>query len=167
MAVPDLPHALLDVPIRSRGRLVFAPPDKLLRRVDSPFSSEVVIDGDRVEVRSEGEVQRIDLASQPDLQPLVQSILWVLAGDRESIDRAYQPSFETTSTGWFLQLTPRDPRVAALIAGMRLEGARGVPVSLHVIETSGDRSHTRFIAPEIDCRLTASDRAELFEPERP
>ena len=156
--------SLLDAPLRSRGRIVFAQPNRLLRRVTEPLESDVVLDGDSVEIRTGSQIQQIDLSTQTGLEPLVRSVLWILAGDREAIARTYHATFESRESGWSLRLTPRDPRLATLISEMRLEGVGGLPTRLVLVETTGDRTQTRFIDPEIGCPLSEVDRARFFAP---
>lgn len=159
--------ALLDAPLSSSGRLVFSPPDHLLRRVAEPYPSEIVVTGRTVEIRSGGTTQRIDLAAEPAIRPLVESILWVLAGDRAAIERAYRPTFEVDAERWTLRLEPKEARLSALLREMRIEGIGAAPERLLVVEATGDQTTTRFLDPDTNCRLTDAERSAQFGSQAP
>ncbi|MEM9195672.1 MAG: outer membrane lipoprotein carrier protein LolA, partial [Myxococcota bacterium] len=50
--------ALLAVPLRSEGEIHFAPPGKLLRRVNQPTESAALIEGDTLTLVSGGREER-------------------------------------------------------------------------------------------------------------
>lgn len=156
--------ALLAQPLVNRGRLFFARPGLLLRRVEAPHRSEVLITQDAVHVRAP-ERQTIPISRLEQLGGLVHSLLWLLAGDEAALSRTYRLSLSGGSDAaepWELVLEPRAEALARLVERIRVRG-RGLAVSeVHVREASGDETVTRIVEANPSRRFDAAERRELF-----
>jgi len=159
--------ALLVKPLKSEGRLFFAPPASLLRQTDPPHASEIRITPNEVIISEAGVTRKIDLASHDAVRPLVESILWIFSGDRAAIERAYSVDYragaESHSGAWTLTLVPRLEPSTHLVRKLEIRGAGRSATSFEVVETSGDRATTRLLDPNPARVFTPEERARLFE----
>jgi hypothetical protein len=156
--------ALLARPLVSRGTLFFTRPALLLRRVESPELSEVVINRDALRVRDKAGEQTLDLRARKDIRPFVESLTWILAGERAALERTYTASFQPESQGapWQLSLKPKVAPLSHLIAELMIRG-RGLFVEqIEVRETSGDKTITRILSANPRRVFSAAERAKLF-----
>lgn len=86
--------AMLAAPLESRGTLYYAPPGYMLRRIDEPRRSEVLVTPDRLVVTEGGAVvQQFDLNARSEVSTFVESFVWILAGDIEKLRSAYELRF--------------------------------------------------------------------------
>lgn len=156
--------ALLARPLVSRGTLFFTRPALLLRRVEAPERSEVVINRDALRVRDKAGEQTLDLRARKDIRPFVESLTWILAGERAALERSYAIGFQPESKGapWQLSLKPKVAPLSHLIAELVIRG-RGLFVEqIEVRETSGDRTVTRILSANPRRVFSADERAKLF-----
>lgn len=159
--------ALFREPLRSRGRLYFDPPSTLLRRVEEPRPSEILVTQDAIRIREDGREQVMDLRLRADARPLVESMLWLFAGDRAALERVYSIAYEVVSDSersWELRLRPRSAPLDQLIRELRVRGQGQRTQTLEVIETSGDRTRTRILDPNPSRQFDAEERTRLFGP---
>ncbi len=157
--------ALLAVPTRSSGRIHFAAPDRMLRRTEQPEESVALIAEGQLRMRDAGgQVQVLDIASNPVLRGFVDSFRAVLAGDRASLERFYEPSLsagEEEGT-WELRLRPRQPALRRFLREIRMVG-EGVTIrSMLMTEVSGDTTRTEFFDVDTSRRYSAAERRRIF-----
>jgi hypothetical protein len=174
--------ALLAAPLASRGRLFFAPPSTLLRRVDSPNPHDILIrehivristprdlasPSTGVEPESGGRtVETIDLAHRADVQPLVESMLWIFSGDLVQLESTYAIDYQVlrpTSRGcWQLRLVPRAEPLSRLIRELSISGRGRGADRLEITETSGDRTTTRIFEANPERHFAVGEIEQLF-----
>ncbi len=162
--------AILAAPLRSRGRLYFLPPSTLLRRVEEPDRQEILIHEGRIHLSHGGKTRTIDLAARGELRPLVDSLIWILTGDLESIESFYRVGYEvfdseTDRAGgnrWQLTLTPKRAPLSNLLQELRVRGERHTVDTLELIETSGDRTLTRILDANAQRKFGPEERLDLF-----
>ena len=164
--------ALLAAPLRSRGRLYFAPPATLLRRVDAPNPHDILIREQVVRIATPGskdsprDIQTIDLAERDDVRPLVESMLWIFSGDLAQLEAIYRIDYQVlappASGRWQLGLTPRQAPLSSLIRSLSISGRGHAAESLEVIETGGDRTTTRFLDANPERRFAPGEIEVLF-----
>ena len=155
--------SLLAIPLVTEGRLFFAPPGRLLRQVDKPQPARVLVTPKEVTMRAAGQTQRLDLAARPEVRSLVSSLLSLMSGDLAALRATYEVAYTTGSDGWRLDLAPRSKRVAALVKGMRFEGAGQVVKRITIEEASGDRATTEIVEAHPNRRFSAAELRRLFE----
>lgn len=154
--------ALLREPIRSRGRLYFVPPDRMLRHTQTPAESRLVMDAGRMEYRSEGDAAPVDLSADPAARQFAENFVALFAGDLDALQERYEVDFEATSEGWTLDLTPRSTLVRRFVARVSLQGEERVLRELLLVETDGDRTTTRFERVDVDHRYSEEELHSLF-----
>lgn len=157
--------SLLAQPLVSRGRLFFTSPGLLRRAVSDPVPSTVIITPERLRMEDASGVQSIDLSSRPDLRPFVESLVWILAGNRQALHDAYAVTFVAATKAdaqWTLTLAPKKEPLTHLIATITLRG-NGLHVSEVVVtEKTGDSSVTRITRANPDRKFDAAERKRLF-----
>lgn len=153
---------ILAQPLESRGRLYFTRPGLLLRRVESPRRSEVVITPRELKLRDDSGEQSIDLRARPDVRPFVESLTWLLAGDQKALASVYTLAFERTQGAWQLTLTPRAEPLSHLIAYVRVLGEGLAVREIQVREKSGDETVTEIVEANPSRKFEPAERKSLF-----
>ena len=98
------------------------------------------MDGDSVVIERAGKRHSLSLRDHPEVAVFVESIRGTLAGDRESLERAYALSLEGDERRWQLVLRPRDDSVARLVAKIEVGGAGADVRRVEITQPDGDRS---------------------------
>lgn len=156
---------LLAKPLVNHGTLHYMPPGKLLRTVDAPYHSQVLLLGDAIHLREGTRSERIDLSTQPAARSFVGSFRSLLAGDRAALAEHFELALEQGADDtWTLELRPLTQGMVRIVTKMRISGRGEIVTRLVIEEASGDVSDTRFF--EVDPRRQyAADEAErLFRP---
>jgi outer membrane lipoprotein-sorting protein len=162
--VEDKHLALLAEPLESSGVLFFARPGLLLRRVEAPRKSEVVITPNELRMKDADGEQAIDLRSRQDIRPFVESLTWLFAGNRKALTDVYAIAFEPAHEAhpWRVTLTPKAGAIAHLIRYIRMLGT-GLAVSqIEVRETSGDETVTRITSANPARHFSSAEMQQLF-----
>jgi hypothetical protein len=132
--------AILDRPLEASGELFYEAPDRLEKRTLLPRAESLVLDKGVVNVRRGKHSYALALRDYPQVAPFIDSIRATLAGDLAALERTYVVQFETAGDDWRLLLTPRDPKLAAVIARIRISGTRETIAEVAVERADGDRS---------------------------
>lgn len=156
--------ALLARPLTSEGRLFFTHPGLLLRRVETPRPSEVIINSERVVLRDASGEQALDLRARKDLRPFVESLTWILAGNQQALDGVYVVTFEPQrgNEPWQLTLKPKVEPLSRLIAHIRIRGNGFAVARIEVTETNGDSTLTTILDANPRRTFDSAERAKLF-----
>jgi len=156
---------LLAKPLVNHGTLHYMPPGRLLRTVDAPYHSQVLLIDDAIWLREGGASERIDLSSQPAARSFVGSFRALLAGDREALAEHFELRLQTDADeAWTLELRPRTKGMARIVTKMRIHGRGEVVTRLVIEEASGDVSDTRFFEVDPERRYPADEAVRLFKP---
>ncbi len=132
--------AILDRPVESSGELLFVAPARLEKRTLKPKPETLVLDGDTLTVERSRRKHVLQLRDYPEVAGMIESIRATLAGDRQALERIYQLALDGEHERWTLVLTPLDPKLAAVIARIRMEGSKDVVRSVEILQADGDRS---------------------------
>jgi hypothetical protein len=159
--------ALLDEPLVSEGTLRYAPPDRLLRRVERPVSALLLLRGEQLWLDGPQGPRSIELGTEPALDALVQGFVRLLRGDGGALREHYALALAQTGADWRLRLTPRPGPLAAGLAWLELAGRGGAPRQLRVRERSGDESVTEFFEVDSARHYSTAEREELFRAPAP
>lgn len=160
---------LLAMPLSSEGTIYFHKKGFLLRKVVKPTPSSVRITPNALVVEEQGKSQRIELKSHKEIAHVVQSFLWILAGDISSLRQHFTLVFEakpTTSeelpSQWTLTLTPNNARVAQLIASIVVQGSAVKVEHIRVQEKNGDYTVTRITDVDLSREFSDAESRKLF-----
>ena len=140
--------ALLKEPLHASGELFYDAPDHLEKRTLEPRAESLVLDHGMLTVRRGQRTRVLELASYPEVAPLVESIRATLAGDRAGLERYFTVNFTGEPAHWSLELTPRDPAVARTVERITISGAQASIATVAVRQRDGDSSLVT-IGPEI------------------
>ena len=132
--------SILDQPVESSGELLFIAPARLEKRTLKPKPETMVLDGDTLTLERGQRKHVLQLRDYPEVAGMIESIRATLAGDRKALERVYQLALDGGNERWTLVLTPLDPRVGAVIARIRMEGAKDVVRSVEITQADGDSS---------------------------
>lgn len=156
--------SLLAQPLESHGHIYFARPAYLLRKVDKPFASSVVITDKEVRISDDQGQKTIDLQSRADVRPFVESLVWLLSGNAAALQKAYSAQFvaDQNQQGWQLSLTPKGPPLSRIISRMQIKGEGLQVKSIEVHETSGDKSIMTIVAANPERSFSDEERTQLF-----
>jgi len=132
---------ILKKPLELTGTLEYRAPDHVARHTLTPKPESFVVDGDRL-VLENGRGQRRNFALQdnPVLWAFVESIRSTLKGDLATLDRFYRVTLEGGPESWQLALSPKEPRMRAIIDVIRMSGIDGRIEAIEIREAQGDWS---------------------------
>ena len=145
----ELKHmAQLTEPLALSGILSYVRPDRLEKRVVSPYPERIAVAGDKLTIESQdpGQTRTLRLSSNPVIGAFVESIRATLAGDLATLERHYRVQFEGSAQGWLLSLYPRLPEMQRYVAWIRIDGVDDRLRGLGIQEANGDRSLMTIIA---------------------
>ena len=157
---------LLAVPLINEGTLHYQPPGHLLRTIETPHRSQVLLVADAIWVREGGKSEQIDLAAHPTARAFVGSFRSLLAGDREALARHFELELhrDDEHESWTLHLRPRTEAMTRIVTRMKISGHREIVDRIVIEEATGDISDTRFADVDPKRRYSAQEAARLFAP---
>ena len=134
--------AALSAPIETSGRLLYIRPSYLEKITLTPAPEQLVVNGDRLTItHAPGQpAQTVDLASQPAIRALVETVRGTLSGDLPSLQRYYRVSLAGTARDWQLTLTPTDSTVARFVREVRIDGSGADLREVDTVQRNGDSS---------------------------
>ncbi len=155
--------ALLAAPLIDHGYLRFHPPGKLLRAVEQPHPSSVVLRDEDIWLAEHGATEHIDLHAHPAARSFVGSFRALLAGDRAALDAHFVLSLKTDTDGsWTLELAPRTEGMKKIVIKMSIQGRGDQLEQLRIEEATGDVSVTRFFDVDTRHKHSAQDVERYF-----
>lgn len=161
---------LLALPIESEGVLYFHKDGYLLRKITKPSPSSIRITPEALFIDEDDKQQRVPLSSHQDVAHMVQSFLWILAGDLESLRAHFRMEFQahdkTQTQGvpdhWTLKLHPTHTRVKKLLKSVTVRGS-GVEVKeITVEESEGDRTVTTIESVNAAREFSEAEAKQFF-----
>jgi hypothetical protein len=132
--------ALLDRPVQTSGELFYERPDRLEKRTLAPRPASLILDKDNLTIESGRRKRRLALHDYPQIAPFIESVRATLAGDRDSLEQAFQLSFDGSLAHWTLALVPRDKKLQSLVREIQIEGARDELQIVTILQADGDHS---------------------------
>lgn len=134
--------ASVDRPIESSGELVYVAPSRFEKRTVKPKPEVMVVDGGTLSIERNGTRRSIALSSFPEVSAFTESIRATLAGDLDALQRSYRVQLDGSASQWRLTLLPSDPKIAALVSRVTVEGRDTRLESIEVLQADGNRSVT-------------------------
>ncbi len=155
--------AMLKRPLRSEGTVLFAAPGLLLRRVEQPEKSAMLLDGEVLKVSDASGVRTIELGESPIVRHFVLTFVYVLRGDRSALEKLYTLSFKALEgDAWQLELVPKQADLKRFVARAQLQGHGVIVDRMTLLEETGDSTVMEFSEVDPRVRLPPADRARLF-----
>lgn len=157
---------LLREPLSSSGVLHFAPPDRLVRRVEEPVASTLLVVGDAVTIRGAGGEWSVGLDVHPAVRSFVDGFRLILRGDLAALHEIYAVDFEASGEGpsgeWRMRLVPRSETLRQVVTSIALGGRGPVVRELRLVEANGDETLDRFFDVDTDRRFSEAELESLF-----
>ncbi len=114
---------MLRQPLRLQGQYRRLADGSLVRQVDSPYRETTTLTAGEAVIEREGRTpRRVALARVPELAAIQAGFGALLAGDHALLQRTYRVQADGSRARWTLRLVPREPRLAAALAGIELHG---------------------------------------------
>lgn len=136
---------LLKKPLVSSGTLVYAAPGRLQKDTEQPKPEHLVVDGDTIAIERDGKMETLQLADYPQIGAFIEGIRATLAGDLAALERFYTVAVNGTGEAWELVLQPRDAKMQAMVAAIRISGSNARIERIDTQESDGDRSEMTII----------------------
>jgi hypothetical protein len=159
--------ALLAAPLESRGVIYFTPPGRFARFTLRPGFSALVVDAEEIRMREGRDGETVDLSDNPVARVFVDNIVVLWSGNREKLERHYEPAFSGTLAAWELRLTPRREPLSRAIDAIVLRGDSIAVREMQVIEKDGDRTVTHFETLSSDRSFSAAEIERIFVDGQP
>lgn len=134
-------------PLMSRGRLIYEPDGRLIKRFETPRRETAILDEDRLTIldADDTEVATIDLWMQRDLQLVFTGLRAVFSGDAAALRSAFDIQVSGDAGTWRLQLTPKPEEGDTRLDRVVVSGNARQIVSFEVRERDGDTSIIRLL----------------------
>jgi outer membrane lipoprotein-sorting protein len=133
----------LDQTLRSNGRLSFTAPDTFVRETLKPRQERMAVVGNQLTLSRGNRSQTVLLDSVPEAAVIVEAIRGTLTGNRETLERYFQPTVQGSDEQWQLDLVPREAGLRAQVAHLQLTGRRSEVREVRMTLADGDTSVMR------------------------
>jgi hypothetical protein len=152
---------ILVQPRVASGELSWLGGDRLERRVEQPTKEVATIaDGEVTQQREGRKPRSFSLNRAPQLQVLLDSFVALLGGDALRLNQAFAIHHDGNAERWTLILTPRDMRVAKVIASIQIDGRGNEPRCMRMQEADGDLAID--LLGELAARMPAAPTREAL-----
>ena len=132
-------------PLVSSGMLRFRAPDHLEQRTLKPAPSELILNGEHMTVRRDGETHQLNLRAYPDVAVYVDALRETLGGHGRALRRLFAIGWHGTLAHW--QLTLRPIQAGARVRQIRLAGAGANIQRIEILAPRGARTVLRLSRP--------------------
>jgi outer membrane lipoprotein-sorting protein len=140
---------LIDIPISTRGRMVYEAPDHIRRISDQ--NEGFVLDGNRMQLISDGRfVKELVVSDIAPLQAMVGALRATFAGDLAKLRADYRLDYRAAEGHWTLDLEPRNSGLSAVFRRIEMVGDGATIRTILMEEPNGDRRtlHMRMLSRE-------------------
>ena len=132
--------AMLTQPVVLKGTLAYVRPDRVEKHVTSPYTEDLMVQGDRLTLSTPKGTKQIAVDSHPLIRSFIEAIRASLAGDLAVLRRLYHIKFQGTRQQWELTLRPLEAQAAEYLSSITLRGEGDRVTTVDIRETGGDRS---------------------------
>lgn len=157
--------ALLALPLRSKGRMLFLPPGYLARAVEAPEKSLLVITPDQLRIDGRDGSEVIDLKKSDKVRLFVSALVQVFAGNEPLLQKSFAVDYAVdakSTAAWTLALTPKEKTLQQMTKSLTLHGEGLAVTSIVVEDPNGDRTVTRIVQADAKRMFTADERKRWF-----
>jgi len=132
--------SVLDRTVMTSGRLSFEAPDTFVRENLKPQRERVTVVGNMLTMSRGDRSRSVALDSLPEASVIIEAIRGTLTGNRDALQKLFETSVSGTAERWSLELVPRDARLRAQVATVRVSGRQAEVREMLVVMPDGDRS---------------------------
>ena len=138
--VEDRQVAQLDQSMRSSGRLSFSAPDTFERETLRPRPERLAVVGNQLTITRGGRTRTALLDSVPEAAVIVEAVRGTLTGNAATLQRLFDTSVAGSPDDWQLDLLPREARMRAQVASIRVTGRGAAVREVRITMADGDTS---------------------------
>jgi outer membrane lipoprotein-sorting protein len=131
---------ILDVPVESKGELIFKAPLHLQKNTKFPITESLIIDGNKVSIERGTFKRSMALDDLSDMTSLVQSLTATFRGDQLGIEQYFVWTLKGTVNKWQLILKPKSIKLFVRIREIRFLGENDYVHTVETTLTDGDSS---------------------------
>ncbi len=132
--------SVLDRTVMTSGRLSFEAPDTFVRENLKPQRERVAVVGNMLTMSRGDRSRSVALDSLPEASVIIEAIRGTLTGNRDALQKLFESSVSGSAERWSLELVPRDARLRAQVATVRVSGRQAEVREMLVVMPDGDRS---------------------------
>jgi outer membrane lipoprotein-sorting protein len=132
--------SVLDRTVMTSGRLSFEAPDSFVRENLKPQRERVAVVGNVLTMSRGDRTRSVALDSLPEASVIIEAIRGTLTGNRDALQKLFETSVSGNAAQWSLELVPRDARLRAQVATVRVSGRQAEVREMLVVMPDGDRS---------------------------
>ena len=133
----------LEEPIKSKGKMIFEPPDTLIKIIEEPEYIKQVIRGNEVIVTGgDNEQKKLALSVHFGLEVMANTLRSLLSGEFEYLRDQYSIEFSERDGSWQMKLVPIEEKLEEILESVLVEGDAGHITRYKVIENNGDYTLT-------------------------
>ena len=132
--------SVLDRTVMTSGRLSFEAPDTFVRENLKPQRERVAVVGNMLTMSRGDRTRSVALDSLPEASVIIEAIRGTLTGNRDALQKLFEANVSGNAERWSLELVPRDPRLRAQVASVRVSGRQAEAREMLVVMPDGDRS---------------------------
>ncbi|MBL8024190.1 MAG: outer membrane lipoprotein carrier protein LolA [Elusimicrobia bacterium] len=137
---------LLSHPLQSNGKIIFSPTQGLYRKMEKPFSMEILINQQEfVQRDSIGDINRVHIKSVAPAKAFINFFVSLLGGDQKYWKTHFDVYFLGTHENWWIGfLTKRESPIARHLSRVILQGEGAQFNVVTLVEQNGDRTVTTY-----------------------
>jgi outer membrane lipoprotein-sorting protein len=150
--------SVLDRTVMTSGRLSFEAPDTFVRENLKPLQERVAVVGNMMTMSRGGRTRSVALDTLPEASVIIEAIRGTLTGNREALEKLFDATVSGAPERWSLELVPRELRLRAQVASIRVSGRQSQVREVVVAMPDGDRS-TMTIEPMAAASAAATSGA--------
>ena len=125
-------------PLASTGSFLVDKQHGVIWKAEKPFPSVLrVTRGEILQKNGDQVMMKLSADKEPTVKTVSSLLFSLFAGDVPALGRLFTADGKVDGKNWKMALTPKDPALAKLIAGIKLEGA-GTVEHIELDSASGD-----------------------------
>ncbi len=132
--------AALTAPLKRRGTLHYARPDRLEMRVAEPYFEHVTVSGERLVIETRKGRREVDLSTVPAAGAWIASLRATLSGDLGGLERYYRFELAGSRADWKLELRPVERALSEVVEKIDISGVEANVTRIAIEERQGDRT---------------------------
>jgi hypothetical protein len=134
-------------PLLSRGRLIYEPGGRLIKKIETPRRETAILEEDRLTIldADDTEVATIDLWMQRDLQLVFTGLQAVFSGDAAALRKAFDIRISGDTGRWRIRLTPKPDDGDLRLESVIVSGSERQIADFEVRERGGDTAVIRLL----------------------
>jgi outer membrane lipoprotein-sorting protein len=134
-------------PLVTRGVLRFEPPDRLIKKTQTPARETAIVDKDNLRILDADGVETMSMGFwvDPDLRLIFDSLRAVLRGDAAALRKLFETTVTGDASDWTLTLVPKEQSATSRVDHIVVTGDAKRLRGFDIYETGGDRSFTRLL----------------------